>query len=75
MNGKCAVTTDFVKDANGGLYYKDYREFAACAEYLLSHDRIADAMGQNGREYVRGRFTWDVITKKYISLLQMFAGM
>ena len=75
VNGKCAVTTDFVKDANGGLYYKDYRELAACAEYLLSHDRIADAMGQNGREYVRGRFTWDVITKKYISLLQMFAEM
>ena len=65
VNGKCAVTRDFVHQCNGGLYYESYPEFEKCVEYLLSHNAVANQMGRNGGRYVRAHFAWDVIIDKY----------
>ena len=65
VNGECAVTRDFVVQANGGLYYENYPEFEKCVQYLLNHTDIADQMGRNGSTYVRSHFSWDVIVKRY----------
>lgn len=71
VNGKCAVTKDFARKANGGLYYESYAEFEGCLRYLLSHREIAGQMGSNGRKYVLANFAWDVIVKKYRSYFEM----
>ena len=65
VNGKCAVTRDFVHQTNGGLYYESYLEFEKCMEYLLAYRDIARQMGINGGDYVRDHFAWDVIVDKY----------
>ena len=65
VNGKCAVTRNFVHESNGGLYYENYLEFEKCVEYLLGHADIADGMGRNGGDYVRSHFAWDVIIDRY----------
>ena len=65
VNGTCAVTRDFVHQANGGLYFNSYPEFEACVRYLLEHPDTADRMGQNGADYVRQNFRWDVIVRRY----------
>ena len=65
VNGKCAVTRDFVHQSNGGLYYESYAEFEKCLEYLLAHRDVAGQMARNGGQYVRGHFAWDVIVRRY----------
>ena len=37
----CAVTTDFVRQANGGFYFADYFEFEACVNVLLFQPALA----------------------------------
>lgn len=61
----CAVTTNFARESNGGLYFNDYFEFEGCTDFLLSEKGIAAKMGENGREYVRKNFDWDIIIQKY----------
>ncbi len=67
VNGQCDVTKDFVSHTNGGLYYDNYLEFELAINYLLQHPEIGAKMGENGSEYVKTHFSWDVITEKYIA--------
>lgn len=71
VNGDCAVTTDFVRKANGGLYYQNYAEFEKCLQYLFANRDIANQMGKNGRDFVLNNFAWDVIVKKYTEYFKM----
>lgn len=66
VNGRCAVTRDFVIRANAGLYFENYLEFEGCVRYLLEHETVASKMGENGERYVKSHFAWDAILDKYI---------
>lgn len=70
VNGQCAVTTDFVRQTNGGLYYSSYPEFVLCVKYLLSHPDRMNRMGENGRAYVKEHFSWERIVRKYTDFFQ-----
>jgi glycosyltransferase involved in cell wall biosynthesis len=65
----CAVTTDFVRQANGGLYFSDYDEFEACVNVLLARPALREQLGAQGRAYVREHFAWDVVAESYAGLL------
>jgi glycosyltransferase involved in cell wall biosynthesis len=67
----CAVTTDFVRQANGGLYFTEYNEFEACVNLLLHLPALRDQLGAQGRAYVLDNFTWDVVAGRYERLLQL----
>lgn len=70
VNGACAVTRDFVIQAQGGLYYTSYAEFECGLKYLLAHPDTARQMGENGGAFVREHFAWDVVVDKYIRYFQ-----
>lgn len=72
-HGACAVTRNFVTEAEGGLYFNDYPEFEGCVNYLREHPGTADQMGENGNRYVHENFVWDVVVKKYIAFLDSCA--
>jgi glycosyltransferase involved in cell wall biosynthesis len=65
VNRSCEVTSHFAKDSNGGLSFGDYKEFAGCIDYFLSHPENADRMGVLGCQYVKDNFNWEIITNKY----------
>ncbi len=71
VSGACAVTKNFVKEANGGLYFEDYPQFEACLDRILSNKEEAEKMGRLGRQYVIDNFSWDAITKKCMDFLGM----
>ena len=71
VNGECSVTTDFVRKANGGLYYQNYAEFEKCLQYLFVNREISQQMGKNGRNFVLNNFAWNVIVKKYMEYFRM----
>ncbi len=65
----CAVTTNFVKESNGGLYFKDYYDFEAATKFLLNDKRVSE-MAANGCRFVKEHFSWDNITDQYISFIR-----
>lgn len=65
VNGYCEVTKNFCLESSAGLYYENYYEFKECIELILNDDKLSKKMGQNGINYVRNNFTWDIVTEKY----------
>jgi glycosyltransferase involved in cell wall biosynthesis len=70
VNGKCTVLKGQCIRGNAGLYYEDYYEFEGCLDFLLSEDKVRNTLGKNGMEFVLENYSWEIIEKKYISLLQ-----
>jgi glycosyltransferase involved in cell wall biosynthesis len=71
-NARSEVLVDHCQKSNAGLYYADRDEFTECVRLLVADHRLRAQMGQNGREYVRRNYRWDVILGKYE---QMFASL
>jgi len=70
VHADCPVTVNFATEANGGLYFRTYHEFAGCVNYFLEHPDISNKMGMLGREYVLSNFTWDIVSRKYIEFFE-----
>ena len=68
VHADCAVTREHCQLSNGGLYFRDFEEFAAATDYLLDHKAASERMGQQGRRYVLDNFTWDVVLEGYKAL-------
>jgi glycosyltransferase involved in cell wall biosynthesis len=64
-NARSAVLVEHCVRSNGGLYYADRDEFVECLKLLMSDDRLRQALGRNGRDYVRRNYRWDVVLGKY----------
>jgi glycosyltransferase involved in cell wall biosynthesis len=55
--------------SNAGLFYADRDEFVEALKLLLSDHELREAMGQNGREYIRRNYRWDVVLNKFERIL------
>jgi glycosyltransferase involved in cell wall biosynthesis len=64
-NARSDVLVEHCRQSNAGLYYADRDEFVECLKLLIADRRLREAMGRNGREYVRRNYRWDVILGKY----------
>jgi glycosyltransferase involved in cell wall biosynthesis len=73
-NARSEVLVDHCVRSNAGLYYADRHEFGECLGLLVADDRLRAAMGQNGREYVRRNYRWDVVLGKYDRLFARLRG-
>jgi glycosyltransferase involved in cell wall biosynthesis len=68
-NGRCDVLQGQCLRSNAGLYYDNYDEFAE-ALYRVQTDRaLAEALGQNGRRFYCQHYTWPIIERKYLDVL------
>lgn len=65
VHEKCEVTKNFVKQANGGLYFGNYFEYEGCLKYLLDNKDAAEDMGSEGKRFVIHNFSWKAILEKY----------
>ncbi len=66
----CAVTLDFAKRTNGGLYFKDYYDYEGCVDFFMNNEDINKVMAENGCKYVKENFSWDEITDRTIKFLE-----
>jgi glycosyltransferase involved in cell wall biosynthesis len=69
VNQKCDVTTNFVRESNGGLYFNNYNEFKECVLLYHNNRELNLAMGKLGQNFVKNNFSWDVIVEKYKNFL------
>jgi glycosyltransferase involved in cell wall biosynthesis len=65
VNARSAVLVEHCVRSNGGLYYADRDEFVECLTMLVNDERLRQALGRNGRDYVRKNYRWDVVLAKY----------
>lgn len=68
VHAGCDVTVEHSRQANGGLYFGNYDEFAAGLDFLLDHPQTAAQLGRQGRAYVLSSFTWDKVLPRYRQL-------
>ena len=64
-NARSAVLVEHCVRSNGGLYYADADEFVECLTLLVRDQRLRAALGQNGRNYIKRNYQWDVVLGKY----------
>jgi glycosyltransferase involved in cell wall biosynthesis len=72
VHGGCAVTRDHATRANGGLYFESYDEFAVCLDLLLARPNLARQLGANGRAYVRQKYAWEPMIRRYRELIEEY---
>jgi len=68
-NGRCDVLCGQCIRSNGGLYYENYEEFAETLHSIVSSRSLRDALGMNGRAYFNAHYTWPVIERKYLDMI------
>jgi glycosyltransferase involved in cell wall biosynthesis len=68
-NARCEVLRGQCRRSNGGLYYATYDEFREALTVLERDADLRRALGRNGRVFFDAHYTWDVIERKYLDLL------
>jgi glycosyltransferase involved in cell wall biosynthesis len=68
-NGKCDVLRGQCVRSNGGLYYESFDEFLETLRAIDMGPALATALGRNGREYFSKHYSWPIIERKYIDML------
>ena len=53
-----------------GLYYASYDEFQEALALLESRPELRARMGRRGRAYYDAHYAWEVIERKYLTLLE-----
>lgn len=69
-NAKCEVLRGQCRRSNAGLYYSSYPEFREALALLESEATLRQRLGRNGRRYFDTHYTWDIVERKYLSLLE-----
>jgi glycosyltransferase involved in cell wall biosynthesis len=69
-NGRCDVLKGQCIRSNGGLYYESYAEFVETLRAIDFNPSLATALGRNGRDYFMRHYTWPVIERKYLDMIE-----
>lgn len=72
-NAKCDVLQGQCLRSNAGLFYANYPEFAETLRAIDTTPSLQAALGRNGRTFFERHYSWPVIEKKYIDMLQQLA--
>ncbi|NPV72679.1 MAG: glycosyltransferase family 4 protein [Pelotomaculum sp.] len=66
VNGESAVLQGHCRRSGGGMSYKNYDQFSAALNHLLSSESVRREMGVKGRAYVKENYSWSVVEQKYV---------
>lgn len=69
VNAACEVLKSQVIQANGGLYYQNYAEFALMTLWFLNHKKEGTILGKNGASFLKKNYGWPIIEAKFKILI------
>jgi glycosyltransferase involved in cell wall biosynthesis len=72
-NGRCDVLKGQCLRSNGGLFYESWDEFAEALSWFARRPEQARALGASGRSYFQAHYSWPVVEKQYVDLLDRLA--
>ncbi|MGH7268609.1 MAG: glycosyltransferase family 4 protein [Candidatus Rokuibacteriota bacterium] len=70
VHARCAVTAHHVLQANGGLVFGDFYEFAETLDRLLEDPGLRAKLGAQGRAYVESEYAWPAVTARLCGILE-----
>jgi glycosyltransferase involved in cell wall biosynthesis len=68
-NGQCDVLKGQCIRSNGGLYYDNFQEFVETLRAIDFNPTLAAVLGKNGREYFQRHYSWPIIERRYLEML------
>ncbi len=74
-NARCEVLKGQCLRSRAGLYYENYQEFRDALRLFLESKELRRRMGVNGQKYFRENYTWDIIEKKYLNLVNQLENL
>lgn len=69
VHAKSRVLVSQCRAARAGLWFRHYPDFETQLLYLLDNPEARDALGNNGREWVKNEYAWPVIEQKFLDAL------
>jgi glycosyltransferase involved in cell wall biosynthesis len=73
-NARSPVLKDHCLRSQGGLYYSSPDEFSEALDLLVREPQLRQALGENGRRYVRENYRWEAVLARYRDLITAAAG-
>ena len=73
-SARSPVLKDHCLRSQGGLFYSSGEEFAEALDLLVREAKLRDALGENGRRYVRESYQWPAVLARYRSLIEAAAA-
>jgi glycosyltransferase involved in cell wall biosynthesis len=68
-NAASPVLVGQSRRSGGGLWYRDSREYRAMLDFLDRSPAVAEAIGRQGRDYVRSAYSWDRVRERWLAAL------
>ncbi len=69
VNARSEVLKDHCLRSNAGLFYDDADEFVEALNALASQPSLREALGANGRLYVKDTYRWEVVLERWRTVL------
>lgn len=69
-NAACDVLQGQCRRSNAGLYYRGYPEFFETLRAIDMNPALAATLGANGQRYFQAHYSWPVIERKYLDMLE-----
>lgn len=70
VHADCPATVEHVTNCQGGFTFRSLDDFSTAVENILANPDRAATMAASGRKYVLDNFHWDVICRRYQSILE-----
>ncbi len=70
VNGVADVLREQSLRSDGGLFYTNYEEFAACLDLMLADRALRVQLGKQGRRFVQRNYTWPVMEARLETALE-----
>jgi glycosyltransferase involved in cell wall biosynthesis len=73
-NASAPVLVAQSRRSGGGIWYADGAEYAEMLTYLDRNQPLAEALGRQGRRYVRSAYAWSDVRDRWLSALERVAA-
>ena len=70
INGRCGPTREHCESSGGGLWYSGLAEFETAIRRLITDTDLRLRLGTAGQAYVRNRYSWPMVRRRYEALLE-----
>jgi glycosyltransferase involved in cell wall biosynthesis len=74
VHADCAVTVGHCRRSGGGLWFRDYHEFAEIMDRLAGDPGLRRRLGEAGRRYVLAECSWDTVCARFAAAVEEFGG-
>ena len=74
VHADCAVTVGHCRRSGGGLWFRDYFEFAEAVDLLAGDPELRRRLGEAGRRYVLAECSWDRVCARIVQAVSELTG-